>query len=272
MGLSACLFRSGHRRVVSNILSIDDEIQVRELFKQALTAKGHQVFLAPNFGHALWMISRQEFDLIILDYHMPEEDGLKLLRELRTRLPHTPIVIYSGEITPDEEKEVRRSGANEVVHKDLPLDIIVNRFDKIIAKRVPLALGEASQNNPMILVVDDESGVRGVFSKYFKSKGFEVLEASSGEEALDQVLKKKPSVVLMDVRMPGMGGLAALETMLAAYPDLGVVMTTGEGDDETIQKALRLGAYDYVMKPVDFLYLDLVVMSKLKIAGGLGVF
>jgi DNA-binding NarL/FixJ family response regulator len=66
--------------------------------------------------------------------------------------------------------------------------------------------------------------------------------------------------------MPGMDGLTALTKLLEINPKLGVVMTTGIQDEEKVKKAIELGAYGYVLKPFDFLYLELVVMSKLVIA------
>ena len=65
--------------------------------------------------------------------------------------------------------------------------------------------------------------------------------------------------------MPGMDGLTTLEKLLEINPKLGIVMVTGRQDDESIKTAIGLGAYGYVLKPFDFLYLELVVMSKLAI-------
>jgi DNA-binding NarL/FixJ family response regulator len=69
------------------------------------------------------------------------------------------------------------------------------------------------------------------------------------------------------MNMGGMNGIDTLREILKIYPTLGVVMATGEEDDEKVHKAMEIGAYGYVLKPFDFLYLELVVASKLSIAG-----
>ncbi|MFH0796481.1 MAG: response regulator [Candidatus Omnitrophota bacterium] len=119
-----------------------------------------------------------------------------------------------------------------------------------------------------ILIVDDEEGVRQVLREFFKKKGYKILEAKNGDEALQLVSSEKISAVLLDINMPGMDGLTTLEKMLRINPKVGVVMITGDQDDEKVNEAISLGAYGYALKPFDFLYLELVVMSKLIIAEG----
>ena len=104
--------------------------------------------------------------------------------------------------------------------------------------------------------------------EFFNRKGYKTQEARSGEEAVRLARAEKISVVLLDIKMPGMDGLDTLKNLLEINPKLGVVMVTGVQDDEKVKKAIELGAYGYVLKPFDFLYLELVVMSKLIIAEG----
>ena len=73
-------------------------------------------------------------------------------------------------------------------------------------------------------------------------------------------------MVLLDIKMPGMDGITILRELLKLNPKLGVVMVTGIEDSEKVKEAIEVGAYSYVLKPFDFLYLELVVMSKLAIA------
>jgi DNA-binding NtrC family response regulator len=113
------------------------------------------------------------------------------------------------------------------------------------------------------LIVDDENNLRSLLSNFFKSKGYKTLEAESGERALEMLPVEKISVVLLDVQMSGMDGVETLKKIRAMNPKLGVVMATGTYSDERVKEALELGAYGYILKPFDFLYLELVVISRL---------
>ena len=104
---------------------------------------------------------------------------------------------------------------------------------------------------PLVLVVDDEQVVRDILQRHLSAQGYEVLLAESGEQALQQVRSVQVGLILLDLQMPGMGGLECLKALLAADPSLRVIMLTGVGDDEIATRALHLGARDYFLKPVD---------------------
>jgi two-component system response regulator (stage 0 sporulation protein F) len=116
-----------------------------------------------------------------------------------------------------------------------------------------------------ILVVDDDVNIRNLLKTFFEKEGYKVFEAHNGHEAVEMVRTNEISSVLLDIEMPVMDGLQTLPKLLEINPHIGVVMTTGLMDDERVKKALSLGAYNYVIKPFDFLYLELVVMSRLAI-------
>jgi len=100
-----------------------------------------------------------------------------------------------------------------------------------------------------ILVVDDESAIRRALRPPLMELGFQVAEASRGEEAL-QLLRNAPhDVVLLDINMPGIGGIETLKRIRAFAPRLPVLMLTVRDDEEDKVEALELGADDYVTKP-----------------------
>ena len=116
---------------------------------------------------------------------------------------------------------------------------------------------------PRILVVDDEKDIRDILERFFTKKKYEVLTSESGEEAISLLEKEKIDAVLLDIRMPGMNGLDALRSMLKLRPDMPVIMVTGETDEEIAKSSLREGAFDYVMKPLNFDYLERTLHLKL---------
>jgi len=106
-----------------------------------------------------------------------------------------------------------------------------------------------SQPDIRILIVDDETAIRRALRPPLLELGFQVAEASRGEEAL-QMLRSAPSdVVLLDINMPGIGGLETLRRIRAASPRLPVLMLTVRDGEEEKVEALELGADDYVTKP-----------------------
>jgi len=110
-----------------------------------------------------------------------------------------------------------------------------------------------------ILVVDDESDVADLFRQRFRREvrqGTYVMHfANSGEEALEKLaggIEPTLIVILSDINMPGMDGLALLREVKARRPDLPVMMVTAYGDDERRRLAVELGAIEFITKPVDF--------------------
>lgn len=110
-----------------------------------------------------------------------------------------------------------------------------------------------------ILVVDDEQQVAEVLTEFFTMKGYEVICASGGLEGLSKAEKHKPDVILLDVRMPDLDGLSVLRRIREMNPFVGILMMSGNTDTEAAKEALQLGAFDYILKPFDFEYLDRAV-------------
>ena len=101
-----------------------------------------------------------------------------------------------------------------------------------------------------VLVIDDEDIVRDSVSTYLADSGFVVFQARDGREGLDQFQEKQPHVVLLDLRMPRMDGLEVLEAIAGELDQVPVIVVTGAGVLQDAVAALRLGAFDYVTKPI----------------------
>ena len=99
-----------------------------------------------------------------------------------------------------------------------------------------------------ILVVDDEKEIRSLVASYLRSDGFDVVEAANGQEAVAAVSKRKPDLVVMDIRMPGMDGLEALQE-IRRVSDVYVILLTARAEETDRIIGLSVGADDYVTKP-----------------------
>lgn len=102
-----------------------------------------------------------------------------------------------------------------------------------------------------VLLVDDEKGITVVLGAYITDLGYVVDTALSGEEAIEKLQKKSYEVVVSDVRMPGMDGVALLKEIRKQWPETAVIITTGHADVSIAVDCLRLGATDFITKPVN---------------------
>ena len=102
---------------------------------------------------------------------------------------------------------------------------------------------------PRVLVVDDEEPIRDMLAEFLEMEGYEVATAADGDVALEELARAPYDVVLTDLKMPRMGGLALLKAMEQQTPDVLAVIMTGFGTVETAIDAMKRGAYDYILKP-----------------------
>ncbi|MDH3801551.1 MAG: response regulator [Deltaproteobacteria bacterium] len=102
-----------------------------------------------------------------------------------------------------------------------------------------------------VLLVDDEEEFVSALSERLMLRGIEVEIALDGEEALARMKEKPPDVVILDVMMPGLSGLEVLKRIRGSHPQTQVILLTGQGSTKEGIEGMRLGAFDYLIKPVD---------------------
>jgi len=115
-----------------------------------------------------------------------------------------------------------------------------------------------------ILLVDDDAPFRQVMAGELNHLGYEVTTVGSGEEAVQRVAADEPEVVLLDLRLPGMSGLEALKAIHASAPAVQVIMLTGHGSIDTAIESVRIGAFDYVVKPCPLDELEMRIQRSLE--------
>ncbi len=110
-----------------------------------------------------------------------------------------------------------------------------------------------------LLIVDDEQGQQEILSGYLKKKGYAVYTAGSGEEGIRLAQRNAIDIIISDFKMPDKTGIEVLEAVKIINPEISFVMVTAFGTVENAVKAMRLGAYDYLAKPIDLDELDLLL-------------
>lgn len=102
-----------------------------------------------------------------------------------------------------------------------------------------------------VLFVDDEIDFLDTLMKRMKKRGVDVRGVGGGEEALKLLAENPPDVVVLDVKMPGMDGIQTLKEIKQRYPQVEVIMLTGHASVDAAITGMELGAFDYLMKPMD---------------------
>lgn len=120
-------------------------------------------------------------------------------------------------------------------------------------------------HNCTILVVDDEESVRKLLTAVLKREGYHVESAVDGQDAVQKIDAVKPHVVLMDIRMPVMDGITAFKEMKKKHGDVTVILMTAFAAVETAIEAIKLGAFDYLIKPFDIDEVTLLVKRAIQI-------
>jgi len=110
-----------------------------------------------------------------------------------------------------------------------------------------------------ILVVDDEARQRELLTEYFNKNGHRARAAENGQHALELLNDEGAESAFVDMRMPKMDGMAFIQKSMELYPDLAIVVMTAYGTIESAVKAMKAGAFDYLLKPIDLEHIQLIL-------------
>lgn len=249
-----------------SILCVDDDPEVLDLLKEHFALQGFIVLTATNGVEACLQVKRWAPKAVILDLLIPRLGGIGTLRRIREFNPRIPVIFVSD--TVEALDLIREAGLEVAGAFAKPLDperISIALASVNVTPPGELAAEPSATASPRqapksrILLVDDQQLFRQMLAEHLDGEGFEVFEAGSGEEALQELPRARPQVVLLDMLMPGMSGLEAMREIKAVNPETRVVMVTAVEDLDTARGALVAGASDYVTKPFSLQYLNSVL-------------
>ena len=238
-----------------SILIVEDDVARRERFYDVLTQRGWAVTAVHSVSCALDVLKHESPNVILAESRLSDASGWELAGQVRQFDARLPIILLgNGQL----------SGRAVEVQACLPTDVSEDALLAELQHWVNAPSHPAHQRWPgTLLVVDDEPKVRTALQEFLEAHGFKVATVASGEEALTEVEQRRPPVVLLDIKMPGMDGLLTLKKIKAAHPDIVVLMMTGLEEEQTMVQAFALGAYDYITKPFNLEYLETVLLSKI---------
>ncbi|MBN9416666.1 hypothetical protein ABS71_21725 [bacterium SCN 62-11] len=227
-----------------NVLLVDDSLTVRMDLSEAFEESGFTVRPCANLFQAREAMSRQHWDVIVLDVILPDGDGIELLGEVREGLQQSVVMLLSSEAEVRSRIRGLLNGADEYVGKPYDRDYVVDRARQLVGARNP----EENQDKPLILLIDDSSTVRRTYQRALEDQDYRVLTAGSGEEGLRLAALYRPAALIVDGNLPGIDGCTVirrlrLDSALRATP---CILLTGSGTSEGL--ALEAGADAFLQK------------------------
>ncbi|HUV89273.1 MAG TPA: response regulator, partial [Anaerolineae bacterium] len=174
------------------ILIVDDDVHIRELLRQELHEAGYEVQEAGDGREALAQIRQKRPDLVVLDVMMPEMSGFDVAAVLKGD-PQTmdlPIIILS--IVEDQERGYRL-GVDRYLTKPIETGVVLEEIERLLAQGV-------SRNK--VMVVDEDASTLKTLTEVLRAKGYEVVEAASGDEAIEKALRARPDMIILNAVLP----------------------------------------------------------------------
>lgn len=233
-------------------LIVDDEEGICKRLQRELKKNGFEVeYTTSPVGviERLHNAKKKEepYELLLLDLIMPEVNGFKLLREIREARLDIDVVIITGYGDEEKAMEAIRLGAVDYLRKPISLEELHTAIFRIQQKREFEAKKILRHS---ILVVDDEIDLCRRIERELEKEGYQTTVAYDGVEGMDYFKNYRVDVVIADIKMPRMSGLEMLKACREITDDFVSIIITDHGDHETAIEALKLGASNYLKKPI----------------------
>lgn len=251
------------------ILVIDDDGIVRDALNVFLTRAGYKVFVAPDGLNGMALFKNNTPDLVILDRDLPGMTGSEIIQKIRQFSKTLPVIILTGYDDPEDARKYIEQGATVFLSKAEGLSRVLDEVDSIFntenesSKKENFFTKDNKTSEIKILIADDDEQIRNVLSRHISNMGYIALLAENGRKAVDKFKAEKPDIVLLDIQMPEINGLDALKMILNIDPDASIMMITGNEDEDIAKECLKLGAFDYTSKPINFKNLEIAIKARL---------
>ncbi len=241
------------------ILIVENSSAMRLGLISILNKFGAEVKQAINSMQGLEIARAEHFDLIITDTDMPEMNGFEFCRDLKEQQSMTTPIIILG--SRDSEYEVEKGfnvGASAYINKVHAYRDLEKYVKELLKKSVPLY-------KRLIMAVDDSRSVRKFVRKGLIREGFRVVTSCNGKEALEMIETEKPDLILSDLKMPEMDGIAFYEALQteSLWAGIPFVVMSVVSNLSTMRHIMHKGAAAYIVKPFNIEQLIITVEKML---------
>lgn len=274
------------------VLVVDDSEGLRKVLAALLISAGHETVASLPDGNGVEeIVAGERPDFVFLDYQLPGRDGLEILASINAQWPEVDVLFMTASTEEQIEQRAADAGAAGFIRKPFSQAQIIDELRDVAEARrlatkaaaVPLAAtdtinasnepaadapeagpgalpaspGKAAPAKRTAVIADDSSSVRMVLKGLLEESGIRVVQAvGNGAEALNALRAHRPGLLCLDVNMPVMSGLEALEAARQMCPETTVVMVTGCADRAFVTQAASLGAKGYILKPLRPAYVE----------------
>lgn len=228
------------------ILVVDDEKSICSTLKRNFEYIGYEVFTAANAEQALEIFGKESPDVIFLDIHLPDIDGITLLQKMKAINKENTIMIVTA-VNDEETKMIAlKNGATEYISKPFSRE----HLRDLVAHHVYLMRkNKFNMTIANILIVDDETDVCESIKSYISKRIKANIDICfDGKQALEQFRKSEYDIVFLDISMPGINGIEVLKEMKKLKTDAGVIIVSAWQNPEVADEALSSGAVEYMQK------------------------
>lgn len=229
-----------------NILVVDDDSTMLDALKEMLGAAGYEVTGAANGYQAQNLFVEKHFDLLISDIVMPDMNGVELVNRVRNMTPNTRVLMVSAHATDATKEKLKHLGVRTLLEKPIRMDALVGAVGR--------ELDEAESNSrtrhlPRVLIADDNKVMLDALAEGLSRKGYQVSTATDGAVAYKKCKGDKFDIAVIDISMPKLNGIEAIEAMREKNVHTHIVVITGEADNNEVQRAMDVGGDQYLPKP-----------------------
>ncbi len=244
------------------ILIIEDDPALREMVQLLFEIEGYRTAVAVDGKSALDMVARGTVrpNMVVADYNLPNgPTGLDVIGRLRETFDRTlPVIIMTGDISTDTLRAISGAGCVQlnkpIKAEDLTRlvrsQLAIPRPKAERAPRPPALSPGEGELLPTVFLIDDDDDLRETMRELIEGEGRRVEAFASGEEFLAAYRPGRKGCLLVDARLPGLGGLALLQKLKAEEHALPSIMITGHGEVSIAVEAMKAGAIDFIEKPV----------------------
>jgi len=238
------------------VLLVDDEEEFTSAAAKVLRRRGFEILVAPNGIKAIEVVEEQRVDAVVLDMKMPGLDGAAVFDRIHKIRPELPVIVLTGHDALTPVFEMTRKGVFDYLLKPCDMEELAGRLRSALERALE-ASGPSSGNesNPWegarVLLVDDETDFLETMKRVLERRMITVQTAESGTRALALLDEGGVDVVVLDVKMPGMDGLAVMDCIMAAPVAREVVLLTGHPTVDAAVRGMKKGAFEYLVKPPD---------------------